>query len=51
MLVKAGGKDLLMLVGNDGVSCLDIADQQGHGEMGTVRQDVSRQTDTKEGGV
>ena len=42
MLVKAGGKDLLMLTNKNGLSCLQIAAHKGHEEMGKVRQDVCK---------
>jgi len=38
--VKAGGKDLLMLIDDDGDSCLFIAAYRGHTDMAKVRQDI-----------
>ena len=43
MLVEAGGKDLLMLTENGGVSCLYAAAVKGHYAMAKVRQDMCRQ--------
>jgi len=51
MLAKAGGKDLLMLVNHDDISCLDRADLYGHMEMSKVRQDVCREEGRKQWGV
>jgi len=39
MLVKAGGKDLLMLTNNDGWSCLLVAAYNGHVGTAEVRRE------------
>ena len=43
MLVEAGGKDLLMLTDNNGVSCLIVAALGGHDGIAKVRQGMCRQ--------
>ena len=43
MLVKAGGKNLLMLVTKNVHSCLEIEAHQVHADTGKARLDVCRQ--------
>jgi len=61
MLVQAGGEDLLMIVNNNGISCLYKAAQNGHmcaAEVRKVHEGVCRKIknrkikiDNKKGGV
>jgi len=48
MLVEAGGKDLVMLVNNNGCSCLMIAASSDHFNVAEVQLGVCRQTDRNE---
>jgi len=45
MLAKAGGRDLVMLVANNGETCLFAAAQYGHLDVAEVRLGLCRQTD------
>jgi len=48
MLVKTGGKNLLMLLNNTGDSCLHLAVEGGHADVAEVRQGMCRQINRKE---
>ena len=48
MLVKTGGKNLLMLINSTGDSCLYTAAEGGHADVAEVRQGICRQIDRKE---
>jgi len=48
MLVKTGGKNLLMLINNCDESCLHLAAEEGHADVAEVRQGFCRQVDRKE---